>query len=130
MHTFTNNWAAQRQCKPHTFSSIASTHMINTQLLHVQNVHTKYGKYFRGFLNSRLLSFARNSRKLMHREYYHVYSIHASNSIFIEVTDRPKKKKSCIGVTRPTLKIPPTLEVFLLLLRNFHKKLRNCHKKL
>ena len=52
-----------------------STHMVNTQLLHVQNVHTKYRKYFRGFLNLRLLSFAQNSRKLMHREYYHVYSI-------------------------------------------------------
>ena len=53
--------------------------MVNTQLLHVHvhvpNVHTKYCKYFCGFLNSRLLSFARNSRKLMYREYYHVYSI-------------------------------------------------------
>ena len=34
----------------------ASTHMVNTQLLRVQNVHTKYCKYFRGFLNSRLLN--------------------------------------------------------------------------
>ena len=58
----------------------ASTHMVNTQLLHVPNVHTKYCKYFRGCLNSRLLSFARNSRKLMYREYYHVYSIVFSNS--------------------------------------------------
>ena len=33
----------------------ASTHMVNTQHLRVQNVHTKYRKYFRGFLNSRLL---------------------------------------------------------------------------
>ena len=49
--------------------------MVNTQLLHVPNVHTQYRKYFRGFLNSRLLSFARNPRKLMYREYYHVYSI-------------------------------------------------------
>ena len=49
--------------------------MVNKQLLHVPNVHTKYCKYFRGFLNSRLLSFARNSRKFMHREYYHIYSI-------------------------------------------------------
>ena len=49
----------------------ASTHMVNTQLLLVQNVLTKYRKYFCGFLNSRLLSFA---RKLMYREYYHVYS--------------------------------------------------------
>ena len=55
----------------------ASTRMVNTQLLHayhVPNVHTKYCKYVRGFLNSRLLSFARNLRKLMYREYYHVYS--------------------------------------------------------
>ena len=34
-----------------------------------------------------------------------------------------KKKKSCSGVTRPTLKIPPTLEVFFL------SFFRNCHKK-
>ena len=35
----------------------ASAHMVNTQLLYirVQNVHTKYRKYFRGFLKSRLL---------------------------------------------------------------------------
>ena len=52
----------------------ASTHMVNTQLLHVPNVHTKCRKYFRGFLNSRLLSFARNSQKFMYREYYHIYS--------------------------------------------------------
>ena len=33
-----------------------NTHgQINTQLLRVQNVHTKYHKYFRGLLNSRLL---------------------------------------------------------------------------
>ena len=57
----------------------ASTHMVNTQLLHVPNVHTKYRKYFRGFFNSRLLKFARNSRKLMYREYYHVYSIFISS---------------------------------------------------
>ena len=51
------------------------TCMVNTQLLHVPNVHTKYHKYFRGFLNSCLLSFARNSRKLMYHAYYHVYTI-------------------------------------------------------
>ena len=27
-----------------------------------------------------------------------------------------KKKKNCIGVTRPTLKIPPTLEVFFIII--------------
>ena len=47
----------------------------STQLLRVQNVHTKYRKYFRGFLNSRLLNFAQNSWKLMYREYFHFYSI-------------------------------------------------------
>ena len=53
----------------------ASTHMVNTQLLRVQTVHTKYRKYFRGFLNSRLQNFAQNPRKLMCREYFHFYSI-------------------------------------------------------
>ena len=57
------------------YYQFASTHMVNTQLLRVQNVHTKYHKYFCGFLNSRLLNFARNSRKLMHRKYFHFYSI-------------------------------------------------------
>ena len=55
----------------------ASTHMVN--VLHVQNVHTKcmhknvhtkYHKYFRGFLNLCLLNFARNPWKLLHHEYY------------------------------------------------------------
>ena len=35
----------------HTWSIV-----FNTQLLLVQNVHTKYCKYFRGFLNSHLLN--------------------------------------------------------------------------
>ena len=55
------NWAAQKQAdlrQTWVYYPFASTHMVNTQLLHVQNVpnvHTKYRKYFRGFLNSRLL---------------------------------------------------------------------------
>ena len=54
------NWAAQKQSSPQTDLSII-THlhqhiMVNTQLLRVQNVHTKYCKYFRGFLISRLLN--------------------------------------------------------------------------
>ena len=51
------NWAAQKQADlgQTWVLHIASTHMVNTQLLRVQNVHTKYCKYFRGFLNSRLL---------------------------------------------------------------------------
>ena len=48
-----------------------STHMLNIQLPRVQNVHTKYFRYFCGFLHSRLLNCAWNSHKLMHREYYH-----------------------------------------------------------
>ena len=44
----------------------ALTHMVNTQLLRVQNVQTKYCKYFFGFLNSRLLNFVRNTRKLIY----------------------------------------------------------------
>ena len=35
-------------------------------------MHTKYCKYFRGFLNSRLLNFSRNTRKLMYCEYFHL----------------------------------------------------------
>ena len=57
------------------YYSFASTHMVNTQLLHVQNVHTKYRKYIRRFLNLRLLNFVPNSGKLMHREYFHIFSI-------------------------------------------------------
>ena len=52
------NWAAQKQAdlrQTWVYYPFASTHMVNTQLLRVQNVHTKYRKYFRGFLNSRLL---------------------------------------------------------------------------
>ena len=39
-----------------------------------KNVHTKYRKYFRGFLNSRLLKNREIRWKLMYREYFHVYS--------------------------------------------------------
>ena len=78
IYKYVCNWAAQKQSRSQTDSSIcypfASTHMVNTQLLRVQNVHTKYRKYFRGFLNLRLLNFARNSRKLMYRKYFHFYS--------------------------------------------------------
>ena len=52
------DWAAQKQAdlrQTWVYYPFASTHMVNTQLLRVQNVHTKYRKYFRGFLNSRLL---------------------------------------------------------------------------
>ena len=49
------NKAGLRQTR--VYYPFASTHMVNTQLLRVQNVHTKYRKYFRGFLNSRLLNF-------------------------------------------------------------------------
>ena len=43
---------------------------------------------------------------------------------------RQKKKKNWIGVTRPTLFEPPTLEFFFKLLRNFSKKLRNLDFKI
>ena len=61
----------------------ASTYMVNTQPLRVQNVHTKYRKYFRGFLNSRLLNFARNSRKLMRHKYFHFYSTSPSRAVAV-----------------------------------------------
>ena len=66
----------------------ASTHMVNsTQLLRVQNVHTNYRIYFRGFLNSRLLNFA---RKLMCRKYLYFYSI------TIECTDHRHYKQTIL----------------------------------
>ena len=49
------NKAGLRQTR--VYYPFASTHMVNTQILRVQNVHTKYRNYFRGFLNSRLLNF-------------------------------------------------------------------------
>ena len=48
--------------------------MVKTQLLRVQNVHTKYRKYFRGFFNSRLLKNREIRENLMYREYFRVYS--------------------------------------------------------
>ena len=48
--------------------------MVNTQLLRIRNVHTKYCKYFRGFLKFALAEFARNTRKLMYHKYFHFYS--------------------------------------------------------
>ena len=41
------NKAGLRQTQ--VYYPFASTHMVNTQLLRVQNVHTKYRKYFRVF---------------------------------------------------------------------------------
>ena len=58
IYKYVCNWAAQKQAdlrQTWVYYTFASTHMVNTQLLRVQNVHTKYHKYFRGFLNSRLL---------------------------------------------------------------------------
>ena len=69
------NWAAQKQAdlrQTWVYYPFASTHMVNTQLLRVQNVHTKY---FRGFLNSRLLKNREIREKLMYREYFRVYGI-------------------------------------------------------
>ena len=58
IYKYVCNWAAQKQAdlrQTWVYYPFASTHMVNTQLLRVQNVHTKYRKYFHGFLNSRLL---------------------------------------------------------------------------
>ena len=58
LQVYVCNWAAQKQAdlrQTWVYYTFASTHMVNTQLLRVQNVHTKYRKYFRVFLNSRLL---------------------------------------------------------------------------
>ena len=58
IYKYVCNWAAQKQAdlrQTWVYYPFASTQMVNTQLLRVQNVHTKYRKYFRGFLNSRLL---------------------------------------------------------------------------
>ena len=50
------NKADLGQTRVLVYYPFASTHMVNTQLLRVQNVHTKYHKYFCGFFNSRLLN--------------------------------------------------------------------------
>ena len=58
IYKYVCNWAAQKQAdlrQTWVYYTFASTHMVNTQLLRVQNVHTNYRKYFRGFLNSSLL---------------------------------------------------------------------------
>ena len=48
--------------------------MVNTQLLRVQNVHTKILQIFSRVFEFALAEFARNTRKLMYREYFHFYS--------------------------------------------------------
>ena len=68
--------------------------MVNTQLLRVQTVHTKYRKYFRGFFNSRLLNFARNPRKLMCHKYFHFYSIFFHIFFIHEVTHGQTNKQT------------------------------------
>ena len=73
------NWAAQKQSRSQTDLSIkklnqfAPTHMVNTQLLRVQNVH-KILQIFSRVFEFALAEFARNTRKLMYREYFHFYS--------------------------------------------------------
>ena len=56
--------------------------MVNTQLLRVQNVHTKYRKYFRGFLNSRLLK----NREIRENK----CTVNISASTVIDVTNNMK----------------------------------------
>ena len=46
------NWAAQKKAdlrQTRVYYPFALKHMVNTQLLRVQNAHTKYRKYFAGF---------------------------------------------------------------------------------
>ena len=66
------NKAGLRQTR--VYYPFASTHMVNTQLLRVQNVHTKYRKYFHRFLNLCLLNFVRNMQKFMYHKYFHFNS--------------------------------------------------------
>ena len=84
------NKAGLRQTR--VYYPFASTHMVNTQLLRVQNVHTKYRKYFRGFFEFALAEFPWNSRKLMYREYFHFYS-KLPNYIPEIMVERLKKHK-------------------------------------
>ena len=63
--------------------------MVNTQLLHVQNVHTKYCKYFRGFFEFALAEFARNTRKLMYRKYSTFTVVRRLQTVSIVVVPPP-----------------------------------------
>ena len=77
IYKYVCNWAAQTQSRSQTDSSILPI-CINTHGQYTTptcpKCAYKISQIFRGFLNSRLLKFARNSRKLMYREYFRFYS--------------------------------------------------------
>ena len=79
----------------------------------------------------------RANEKWMHRPtmYWDILSVYSKygkwNTRMGLYTQHKGKKTCCIGVTRPTLKIPPTLYFLCVcaICVNMRKKLRNCHKK-
>ena len=76
------NKASLRQTR--VYYPFASTHMVNTQLLRVQNVHTNYKilQIVSRVFEFALAKFARNPRKLMYREYFRFYSIYLVHNVF------------------------------------------------
>ena len=91
LHKFASTWAAQTQSRPHTCSEqycilpmiFASTHMYTS--IHNSFVSKMCKQNITNilvFFYSRMLKFARNSRKLMHCEYYHFYSMSSSVIFF------------------------------------------------
>ena len=78
IYKYVCNWAAQKQAnlrQTRVYYPFASTHMVNTWQLCVQNVHTKWSQIFsRLFEFSAIAQKPRNPRKLMYREYFCVYS--------------------------------------------------------
>ena len=114
-----------KQSRPHTFSSILPI-CINTQLLRVQNVHTNYRKFVCGFLNSRLLNFARNSRKLMCHEYFYFYS-----SAFLKntITTRFLSQTSCLHLAM-TAPVNHDHHLFHLFCHHHQKHIHLCNLSL
>ena len=74
----TSSWAAQKQSRPHTFSSISPI-CINTHGQYTTptcpKCAYKISQIFSRVFEFTLLNFAQNPRKLMCREYFHSYSI-------------------------------------------------------
>ena len=90
---------------PVYYYPFASTHMVNTQLLCVLNVHTNYHKYFRWFFNSCLLNFARNSWKLMCRQYFHFYSSLKAPNCIIIIRPPPQSEPSPLALCGEVLRL-------------------------
>ena len=55
IYKYVCNWAAQSLRQTQVYYPFASTHMVNTQS-YVSKMCIQNHKYFRGFLNSRLLN--------------------------------------------------------------------------